>query len=221
MKHQEEKMSLRERVNESLSRNWKLAVVVLTLVVIAMASILVLDKVNSNREDAASMLAEDIQDAYIEWTRSAPGERDDEAVADLIEKALSEYPKLFAAQRAYFTKGLMALENEDWATAAESFETLAEGWKDSYLAPVSLFNAGSAHEQAGDLDAASADWQMLVDGYSDVSPDAPETLFNLGRVAEVQGNAEEAVDFYESIAAEYPESRWTDLAKSRILVIEG
>ena len=220
MKQPESELTLRERVNSGLSRNWKLAVLILCLVVVAMAAILILDKVGKVRTADAAMAAEDIEDAYLDWTKAAPEDRDDDAVDALIDKALSDYPKLFAAQRAYFTRGLMALEKEEWTDAAEAFETLASTWKDSYLAPVSLFNAGSAREQAGDIDAAVALWSELVDKYADVSPDAPETLFNLGRVAESRGDAEGALGYYGDIAAKYPDSRWTDLAKSRILSIE-
>ena len=221
MKHQEDERNLRERVNDALARHWKLAVLILSIVVVTMASILVLDRVGSSRKSESAMLAEDIQEAYLEWIRAVPEERDDAAVEVLMDKALEDYAKTFAAQRAYFTRGLMALEKEEWEASAEAFETLAEKWTDSYLAPVSLFNAGSAREQAGDVDAAVELWTALTEKYADVSPDAPETLFNLGRIAESRGDGEGAVGYYRDIAAKYPESRWTDLAKSRILVIEG
>lgn len=221
MKYQEEELSFKERVNSFLAGHWKLVVLILSLVAIAMAAILIIDKVGSNRKVEAAMLAEDIQEAYVEWTQSVPEERDDEVIEELISKALEEYPKMFAAQRAYFTRGLMSLEKEAWTEAAEAFETLAETWKECYLAPVSLFNAGSAREQAGDNDKAKELWVRLLDEYSGVSPDAPETLFNLGRISESSGNMEEAVGFYKDIASKYPDSRWTDLAKSRILDIEG
>ncbi len=221
MKYQEEELTLKERVNSSLSRHWKFAVLILSLVVVAMAAILVVDKVDSNRKADAAVLAEDIQDAYVEWIRSAEGERDEQALDKLISQALDEYPKTFAAQRAYFTRGLMALENEEWTKAAEAFETLSLKWKESYLTPVSLFNAGTAREEAGEIDKAKELWMRLVDDYSGLSPDAPETLFNLGRISESSGDNEAAVGFYKDIASQYPESRWTDLAKSRILVIEG
>lgn len=221
MKHQEVNLSFKERVNEGLARNWKLAVIILAAVVVVMAGILIFDTVRSNRIADSAMLAEDIQDAFVEWIQDVPENRDDDDLNQLIDEALTDYPNFFAAQRGLFTRGLMKVEKEDWESAAEDFESLASRWEESYLAPVSLFNAGSAWEQAGNVEAAEKSWTALVDLYADVSPDAPEALFNLGRIAEGRGDTDAALDLYGDIASRFPDSRWTDLSKSRILVIEG
>jgi len=71
------------------------------------------------------------------------------------------------------------------------------------------------------VDGAINAWSRIADEYSDVSPDAPEAIFNLGRLAETAGDIPGAIERYESLAARFPQSRWTDLAKSRILVLEG
>ncbi len=145
----------------------------------------------------------------------------DEEIEGLIEKALDEYPRMFAAQRAYFTRGLMALEKEEWDRAVEAFTTLADKWDKSYLTPVSLFNAGSAYEEAGDIEAAQTVWNRVVDEYSEVAPDAAEAMFNLARITEQTGSAEEAITLYKNLGSRFPDSRWTDLGKSRILVLES
>jgi len=214
-------LTFKERVNEGLASHWKMATMIFFAVLLVMALVLVLGYMNRGKVSDSAMLAEDIQTAYTAWMQEAPENRDDNELVTLIDQALEEYPKLFAAQRAYFTRGLMSLENEDWDAAAEAFLTLADNWDDSYLAPVSLYNAGSALEEAGDTDGAAELWQRLIDNYSEVAPDAPEALFNLGRLAEARGDNEEALGFYKDVNARFPKSRWTDLSKSRILVIEG
>lgn len=221
MNNETKELTFKERVNEGLANHWKMATMIFFAVLLVMALVLVYGYMNRGKVQDSAMLAEDIQAAYTTWIQDAPENRDDSELVLLIDQALEEYPKLFAAQRAYFTRGLVALENQEWDIASEAFLTLADNWEDSYLAPVSLFNAGAALEEAGDIDAAAELWQRLIDNYSEVAPDAPEALFNLGRLAEVRGNTEEALGFYKDVNAGFPKSRWTDLSKSRILVIEG
>lgn len=214
-------LSFKERVSQGLANHWKLAVIIFVAVVIVMAAILIADYVSRGKSTDSAMLAEDIQDAYTEWIQEVPELRDGTDLEALISEALDDYSRQFAAQRALFTRGLMALENEDWDEASESFLTIADTWDDSYLAPVSLFNAGSAREEAGDIDGAVVLWTRLVDNYAEVSPDAPEALFNLGRINENSGDNDKALEYYNDVNSRFPDSRWTDLSKSRILVIEG
>jgi len=221
MKSTEPELSLKERVNLALANHWKAAVGIFVVIVVLMAGILILDAVRRNRLADSSMMAEDIQDTYTALMQEQPENRDYAELDELIETAMNEYSRYFAAQRALFTKGLIALEQKEWEQAASSFIELAERWPESYLAPVSLFNAGAAFEESGDLDQAAETWQSLVDDYAEVAPDAPEALFNLGRLAETRSSDDEAIDFYKEIESRFPQSRWTNLAKSRILVLES
>jgi TolA-binding protein len=221
MSNEKTDLTFKERVNLGLSQHWKLATLIFTAVVVVMAGILILDYVSRGKRSDSAMLAEDIQDTYTSWMQDAPDVRDNSELEVLIADALEDYPKQFAAQRALFTRGLMALENENWEEASAAFATIADSWENSYLAPVSLYNAGSAREEAGDTVGAVEYWTRLVDEYAEVSPDAPEALFNLGRIAETLGDNDKALQHYGDVNSRFPESRWTDLSKSRILLIEG
>ncbi len=207
MKNEATELTLKEKINDGLTRHWKLATIIFTTLLIIMAVILVIGYLNRGKVAESAMLAEDIQSSYTSWMQEAPENRDDTELEAMISRALEDYPKMFAAQRALFTRGLMALENKEWDVASEAFETLADNWDGSYLAPVSLYNAGAAREEAGDLEGAGALWQRLVDNYAEVSPDAPEALFNLGRLAEENGDTSEAVGFYKDVNSRFPKSR--------------
>jgi TolA-binding protein len=186
-----------------------------------MVGFFVYDFVSRGMKEDSAMLSEDIQEAYTEWVQTEPDIRDDTKINEMIDLALKDFPRQFAAQRAFFTRGLMNLEKEKWEEAATAFLVVSDTWPDSYLASVSLYNAGAAREELGDSEGAAALWTRIVEDYGDLSPDAPEALFNLGRLAETSDNREKAIEYYRDIAARYPESRWTDLGKSRILVLEG
>ena len=210
------------RVGAFLSRNWKFTTLFFVILALIMAGILILNFVLENRKEKSEMLAEDIQAAYTKWLQDSPDERDAGELERLTTEALGKYPSYFAAQRAYFTRGLMALENEEWEKAASAFETVAEKWENSYLASVSLYNAGAAMEESDAINEAIRYWTRLIENYTEVSPDVPEALFNLGRLAETHGgDSEEALKHYYELAAKFPNSRWTDLSKNRILIIEN
>ena len=76
-------------------------------------------------------------------------------------------------------------------------------------------------QESGDIDGAVEAWQRVVDDYAATAADAPEALFNIGRVEETRGDIEAALKAYNSVAATFPNSRWTDISKSRILVLES
>jgi len=217
-----DEQSLGERVGGFLSRNRIFTALFFVGLVGVMTGILILDSVQGKKKVKSQVLSEDILDAYTDWLQNNPEERNADELERLIAEALDEYPRLFAAQRALFTRGLMALENEKWEEAASSFELVSKKWENSYLAPVSLYNAGAAREELGAIDEADRLWTHLVESYSGISPDVPEALFNLGRLAETYDkDTEKALKYYYELGSKFPDSRWTDLSKTRILMIES
>jgi len=221
MKAEVANLSRKERLNLVLARSWKFIVVLLLLAFLALTGILIAEYLNQKNLSESAKLSEDISDAYNEWIQDPSDTRDTSAVDELIDQAIEDFPKQFASQRAYFTRGLMALENEEWEEAAAAFMKLGDTWPESYLAPVSLFNAAAAQEELGDIETAKTIWTRLVDEYEGASPDIPEVLFNLGRLADMNEEHEEALARYRDIVSRFPQSRWTNIAKSRILVLEN
>ncbi len=209
--------TFKEKVIDFLNNRWKAIVIGIGVVVVVMIAILVADYTSRNKDGASAELSEDIQEAYAAWIADDPDARDDTELLALIDKANSDFSRHFAHQRGQYTLGLMALENKEWTEAYTLFESVAEKWPKSYLASVSLFNAGSAREESGDSSGAIADWRKIVDEYALSSADAPEALFNIGRVEELRNNTEAALEAYQELESTYPSSRWTDIAKSRIL----
>lgn len=221
MKQQQAELSFKEKVIALLNNHWKAVVLIFAIGVVVMAGILIMGYLNKGKISDSSILSEDIQEAYSEWMSETPENRDEIALMELIDEALADYPRHFASQRATYTQALMAVENEEWEEAYTIFEEIADKWPESYLASVSLFNAGSAREETGDIDGAIAAWQQVADNYATVAADAPEALFNIGRVEETRGNNEAALEAYKAVGASYPDSRWTNISKDRILELES
>ncbi len=216
----ESEMTTKEKIIFYINSHWKAGSILLGALFLVMAGILIWDYVGNEKEEASSMAAEDIQKAFEDWMQETPEDRDDKELNSLINKALSDYPRYFAAQRAMFTRGLMALEKEEWSGAYSAFEELADKWPKSYLAPVGMANAAGAYEEAGELDKAVECWKKLSTEYSEVLADIPEALFNVARLQEKSGSTSEALETYKSIESDFPQSRWAKLAKTRMLSLE-
>ncbi len=214
-------LSLRERINTGITRNWKLFILVIVGMIFVMIGIMTLSFIQEKNRNTSAELSEEIQELYDDWISEEPEDRDDDSIKTLIDKALAEHPGHFAAQKALFVRGKMAYEEENWAEAAENFDELANRWPRSYLAPVSLFNSASAKEQAGNAEDAEQTFYRIIELYAETSPLIPEVYFNLGRIAESVNDVDTALEKYNEIIAGYPGSRWTDLSRNRIIFLEN
>ena len=192
-------------------------------VVLILVAIGVTEYFSNQKQEQSIIAAEDIEDAFIKYMTAA---EDDKAAAKdnltaLISSAKQDYSGLYAEMKALSTEARMLADEESWNDAAAAYTALADGFSDSYVAPVALLNAAAMKEEAGEDDAAVKLYARVVDEFKDVSPDVPEALFNLGRLSEKSGQNDKAREYYESIGSDYSSSSWTNLAKSRIIAIKA
>ncbi len=208
----------RERVVFFLNSHWKAALALIGVMVVLMAGILIWDFVRRDNTEKSAVAAEDIQSEYEKWMTAAEDERDEKELNRLINLALEKYPRQFAAQRALFVRGLVALEKEEWSGASAAFESLAEKWPESYLSSTALINAAGAREEAGETEKALELWSRVESEYSE-SVNVPEAMFNIARLQEALDKTDSAVENYNSLVDRFPRSKWADLAKSRSLLL--
>jgi lipopolysaccharide biosynthesis regulator YciM len=110
-------------------------------------------------------------------------------------------------------------ERKDWEKAREAWEASAAKGAATHLAPVSLFNAAVAAEEAGDQDAALEHYRRAL-AFADF-PEAARAQFSAGRLEEKNGNTEAAIAAYSAVIDNWPQyTDWTNLAHSRILALE-
>ena len=178
--------------------------------------------VTGKRTESSTVLVERAEQKFEAWI----DEEDEEAAATIAEelqielaRVISEYPRLYAAQRAYHVLGSFLFRTENWLPAAESFLELADRFPKSYLAPVSIINAAIAYEEAGNLQKAVEAYLRVTNEYASKSPEVARVLFSLGRISEALGSPEEAIDYYNRLVDEYTSSSWTNLARDRIIYL--
>lgn len=220
-KQMSKKETILVNLSNFLNRNRRFFIIFLAVIILGLISFAVAREIISKRKENAAGLAETSQQLYHEWVTAVEEEKDTEDKKIELQKSLDkiheEYPKFFAAARAFFIEGNMLFEEEEWVEAAEKYVTIADNFPETYLAPIGLNNASVAYENAEDFDQAIGVLVRLREEYQEEYPDMPRILFNLGRLYEAEEEFENAEETYNNLIDNFPEGNWTKLARNRII----
>ncbi len=182
----------------------------------------VFSEIRTARTQKSTVMVEQAQSDYNEWSNATDSKKKDIEAKLLseLETIIKSYPHLYSAQRALFIRGNLYYDKKEWKLAAENYTRLATSFPRSYLATVSLIDAGAAYEQAGDNTSAVKQYQTLADSYGKDSPEKPMALFSLGRLAEGKKDYKGAKTQYDKLVNDFPSSSWTNLARDRIISLQ-
>ena len=183
---------------------------------------LIWSEVGKKRTIDSTLLVESAQVLFTTW-----GSEQDAAKKSALEKDLSDqldgliarYPRKYGGQRGLFLRADLGFKNKAWDEARKDYEELARRFPASYLAAVSLFNAGVSAEEKGDAEAALGLYMRVVEKYPD-SGASPRALFDAARLDEQKGAWEDARKKYERLDSDYALSTWTKLGKNRIIALK-
>lgn len=120
--------------------------------------------------------------------------------------------------RANMLSAEVKFSQKKFDEAAKFWTTAAAKGKGSYTAPLAYFNAGTAYENASDLENAEKSYEKAV-SYKDFDQIA-HAKFSLGRVKEAKGDKAGAVEVYSELFGSVPQDSWAQLAQSRLLTLE-
>lgn len=125
--------------------------------------------------------------------------------------------KSYPSLKAQYLLATIAFEDKDYKSAEDGFMAIYTAKKDTYLAPLSLFNAAVAAEDGGNDDQALAYYSRVWDEYGTDAPEAPKALFNQARLQGKQGQKELAKATYQQLIDQFPTSEYARLAQTAIL----
>jgi len=219
-----EKTSLKQKLSLLIHRNSKILLGLLLIIVITVVGLLIFNSVQIKNLEKYTREIEIIQDSFSELSILTDDIEKKEAVNTIlsqIETLISNSPKNYALQRALFIKGNIYFQIQEWDKSAEAFSNLAADFPNSYLAPISLVNKAIVLEESNKTDQAIETYQLLIEKYSSVSPDIPNSYFSLGRLYEQNKDNKAALIEYNNLVDIFPDSNWTNLARSRIIYIES
>ncbi|MBB6478793.1 tetratricopeptide repeat protein [Spirochaeta isovalerica] len=217
------KKTASDKVAEFISNNRTVLWISLAVLIVAIVVFAVIDNNIQKKSDLYSDMIAELQDDYQNVYSASEEEKEtlENAFLEKTGEIISQDKASILVEKALFYRGQLYLQQEEWVSAADDFKKIAEISPDSYLASVSLYNGASALENNGDVEEALSLLNVISEKYRSESPILPETLFNIARLNEKLGKAEDAITVYEDLEKSYPSSSWTNLAKTRIISLKA
>jgi tetratricopeptide (TPR) repeat protein len=145
----------------------------------------------------------------------------EKAIVASADEVAQKWKGKFAALRALSYKAKIAESKKDWAEAEKDWLAIADRAPQSYLAPIAIGNAAKAAEEQGAPDRALANYQKLVEKYSDKTIGIPHAYFSIGRLSEGTKDYAAAAKAYQKVVSSWPDSDWTKLATDRIIFMKS
>jgi outer membrane protein assembly factor BamD (BamD/ComL family) len=137
---------------------------------------------------------------------------------DETRKGLESWEPRFqgssAETYAKFMKADLMYRTTDYVQASQLYGEIVQTGRPDPAKPLALYAQISSEEMAGHIAQAQSLAQTFLDRYPDHYLAAP-TYMTQARLAEISGNAPAAVAIYDRFVLLFPQTPWTDLAKSR------
>jgi tetratricopeptide (TPR) repeat protein len=217
---------IRRKISNFLARTIDRFRIALLVILIAAAAFLVgylvYTEINKKLMSDSSAMAEGAVSQFDKWSAESNAPRKAELEKDLmaaLDKLVDRYPRQYGGERGLSLRADVNYAKKAWDPALKDYEMLASRFPNSYLAPISLFNAAICAEEKGDTDGAQKLYTRAYVSYKD-STVAPRAIFNAGRIDELKGAWAEAQKKYEQMDSLYSQSMWTKLAKNRVIELK-
>ncbi len=207
------------KVSRFLGQNKVILSVIVLVLVLALVAMLIFNAVYTSNLSKRLDQIDKATSSYSELLAEDPegdGYKSGMETLKTTLKGLSrgkDYPSL----KAQYMLATIAYEEKDFQSALDGFVTIYQAKKDTYLAPLSLFNAAVAAEDMGDDDLALEYYTKVWDEYGTDAPEAPKALFNQARLQGKQNQNELAKATYQQLIDQFPTSEYSKLAQTAIL----
>ena len=174
----------------------------------------------SNREKGFAAL-DQIETEYSEMIADSELSADVRAdkIATFRDELAGLTKKGAVGSRAYMMLADVEFNEGNWDAAIAAWNNSVEANPEAYTTPLAWYNIAIAYEEAGDIDNAIAYLRKTVEAKD--FPLKSRALFNAGRLEEVRGNYEEAVDWYTQTNDDFSGDSWANFAMSRIITLEA
>ncbi|MCG2725617.1 MAG: tetratricopeptide repeat protein [Elusimicrobia bacterium] len=138
---------------------------------------------------------------------------------DLANQSLAKIETGFsnttAAGYAFLLKGDILFTQQKYEDAAAAYQKASDFAKPETIVPVALSNIGKSQEAGKDFDKAIASYKSFLERYPEHFL-APEAHFSIATIYEMQDKKDEAKSAYEKIAILYPQTLWSESAKTKL-----
>jgi len=216
--------TFKQKLTIIIQKNSYILLGLLALIVIVVIGLLIYNSIQLKSLEKETQEIEAIQDNYGKISLLTDEGEITKARSSLLtdlDTLINSSSKNYALERGLFIRANLYYTNNELDKSVNDFKLLAKTFPDSYLAAISLVNAGTALEDQKKTDDAIEVYKMVIDKYSKTSPETANIYFSIGRLFEVKGDFKAAKEEYNTLLDNFPDSNWTNLARSRIIFLES
>ncbi len=192
------------------------AVIILGVIVFG-ATIAILDSNKEKAIAAVEALAERYDTIRIDTDEAKKGEAATALLAEL--QAFATGHSGYSAARAHSIAAGIRADRKEWTEAVTAWLAAADALPNSYLAPVSVYNAAAAAEELGDGTRALELYSRCANTYEKTFAQAPRAYLAVGRLNEERKDYQAATAAYKKIVEAWPNDSWAKLAQGRLLTM--
>jgi tetratricopeptide (TPR) repeat protein len=158
------------------------------------------------------------------WNNESDEAKKAEIEAEIIpalESVAAKWPRSFAAQQAFYGIASLYSVKKDWAQSETYALKSVDSKPESYLSPMALEIAATAAEEQGKAGEAIGYYQRIVEKYKNDNPNLAHAYFSLGRLKEGASDYPAALEYYNTLLADYSGTDWALLAKNRVVYLKA
>lgn len=214
-----EKKSLSENLGDFILRNLRVIFVFCGVLLLGAVCAVVVISVNEKTIEKGlgkiDLISYELTNKSYDLSETEIAARQDKAVSSLSELVGKSG---IVGVRANMLSAEIYYQKKDFENARSAWLAAAQKGKNTYIAPIALFNAASCCEELGNLDDAAAGYKSaseVKDFY-----EAAHALFSLGRVQEAKEDFVAAAASYQALVDKSPEDSWAKLAKNRLVSLK-
>jgi len=216
--------TFKQKLTIIIQKNSTILLGLLALIIIVVIGLLIYNSIQLKSLEKETQQIEAIQDNYEKISLLTDEGEIEKARSSLLtdlNTLINSNSKNYALQRGLFIRANLYYNNNELKKSVDDFKLLAKTFPNSYLAAISLVNAGTALEDQKKTDDAIEVYKMVIDKYSKTSPETANIYFSIGRLFEENGDFKAAKEEYNTLLDNFPDSNWTNLARSRIIFLES
>lgn len=214
-----EKKLLSENLGDFILRNLRVIFVFCGVLLLGAVCAVVVISVNEKTIEKGlgkiDLISYELTNKSYDLSETEIAARQDKAVSSLSELVGKSG---IVGVRANMLSAEIYYQKKDFENARSAWLAAAQKGKNTYIAPIALFNAASCCEELGNLDDAAAGYKSaseVKDFY-----EAAHALFSLGRVQEAKEDFVAAAASYQALVDKSPEDSWAKLAKNRLVSLK-
>jgi tetratricopeptide (TPR) repeat protein len=220
------KKNIAEVLNNFVQKNRKGLFIGLMVIVVIVTGLAVFVTVRDKLQSGALSRVEEFKRRY-EALRIYINNEDPAAAAKQEEissleaelKAFEEKNSGYALALAYAISADIEGDRKNWAEAEKAWVNAATAAGESYFRPIAFCNAAASAENQNDNNRAIELYNQALES-GDSFPEAPRAQFSIGRILEIEGDKEGALEAYRTLTGKWPGGDlWVNLAQSRILAL--